>query len=353
MKSSIKLLSALYVGASTVLAAVPALAQDLPKAKVNVVGTWANLSVYKEREHPFWSKTIPEKSNGAIETEVRAFTEMGLKGGEVFRLMGQGVIEFGSTVLGYVAGDDPENEAVDLAGFSADIDVARKVSEAWKPVLAELYEKKHGIKLLAVFPFHAQVMYCKSPISGLDDLKGKKVRTFSKSLSEFVEAVGGTGVNIPFGEVVPALQKGVADCAITGALSGNLAKWHEVTDYLYAMPVGWSMVMHGVNMKAWNKLPEKVRSFLEKEIAVWEDEVWAAADAETQAGLACNTGGECTAGNAAKMKLVQVSDQDKKRLQEIMRTVIVPKWAKRCGKTCVTKWNKTVGKVAGMTASAN
>ncbi len=336
---------------SVALSASAVLAEQLPKTKVNVVGTWANLSIYKEREYPFWTETIPKKSNGAVEADIRAFTEMGLKGGEVFRLMRQGVIDFGSTVLGYVAGDDPENEAVDLAGFSSDIEVARQVTQAYKPVLAELYEKKHGIKLLAVFPFHAQVIYCKSPIDGLDSLKGKKVRTFSKSLSEFVEAVGGTGVNIPFGEVVPALQKGVADCAITGALSGNLAKWQEVTTHLYALPVGWSMVMHGVNLKSWNKLPEPVRTFLAKEIAAWEDQVWDAADAETRAGLACNTGGECKVGNPASMTLVPVSDADRQKLREIMETVIVPNWAERCGSDCVNRWNETVGKIVGMKAS--
>jgi len=215
------------------------------------------------------------------------------------------------------------------------------------------YEKKYGIKLLAVFPFHAQVLYCKAPISGLDDLKGKKVRTFSKSLSEFVGAVGGTGVNIPFGEVVPALQKGVADCAITGALSGNLAKWHEVTTHLYALPVGWSMVMHGVNLKAWNKLPQQVRAFLTAEIEAWEDSVWDAADAETRTGVACNTGGQCSGGNPAAMTLVPVSDSDRGRLREIMETVIVPNWAKRCGQACVAKWNNSVGKVVGMTVAAN
>ena len=336
--------------ASAAFSASAVQAEELPKTEVNVVGTWANLSIYKEREYPFWTETIPEKSNGAVQANIRAFTEMGLKGGEVFRLMRQGVIDFGSTVLGYVAGDDPENEAVDLAGFSSDIEIARQVTEAYKPVLAELYEKKYGIKLLAVFPFHAQVIYCKSPINGLEDFKGKKVRTFSKSLSEFVEAVGGTGVNIPFGEVVPALQKGVADCAITGALSGNLAKWQEVTDYLYALPVGWSMVMHGVNLKSWNKLPEPVRAFLTEEIDAWEDQVWDAADAESRAGLACNTGGDCDAGNPASMTLVPVSDADRAKLREIMETVIVPNWAERCGSDCVERWNETVGKVVGMKA---
>lgn len=328
-------------------------AQDLPPSKVSVVGTWANLSIYKEREQPFWAETIPEKSNGAIQTEVRAFTEMGLKGGEVFRLMSDGVIEFGSTVLGYVAGDDPENEAVDLAGFSPNIERAFGVSEAWKPKLAELYATKHNIKLLALYPFHAQMIYCKSEIKSLDDLKGKKVRTFSKSLSEFVEAAGGVGVNIPFAEVVPALQKGVADCAITGALSGNLAKWYEVTNYLYELPVGWSMVMHGVNMDKWNSLSPETQTFLEREISAWEKQVWASAEGETKLGISCNTGTMCgSGGNSANMQLVPVTAEDTERLRQIMERVVVRNWAKRCGEECVADWNETVGTLVNMTVSA-
>lgn len=325
-------------------------AENLPETKVKFIGTWASLSVYKEREQPLWAKRIPEASNGAITAEVTSFTDMGMKGAEVFRLMEKGVVPFGSTVLGYVAGDDPENEAVDLAGFSADIDTAKKIADAYKPSLSKLYEKKYGIKLLALYPFHAQMMYCRDEIKGLDDLKGKKIRTFSKSLSEFAEAVGATGVTMAFGEVVPGLQRGVVDCAITGALSGNLAKWHEVTNYLYELPVGWSMVMQGASIKAWNKLDPKVRALVEKEVVAWENESWEAARGETVAGIACNTGGDCTAGNKASMKLVKVSDSDRKRLDDIMRTVIVPKWAERCGADCTADWNQSVGKLVGITA---
>jgi len=89
------------------------------------------------------------------------------------------------------------------------------------------------------------------------------------------------------------------------------------------------------------------------EIASWENEVWNAADAETQMGIACNTGGECTKGNAANIKLVPVSAADRAKLREIMETVIVPKWAKRCGAECVEKWNDTIGKVVGIKAEAN
>jgi len=113
------------------------------------------------------------------------------------------------------------------------------------------------------------------------------------------------------------------------------------------------MIMHGVNLKTWNGLSENVQSFLTSEIATWENEVWNAADAETQTGIACNTGGACTNGNAANIKLVPVSTADRAKLREIMETVIVPKWANRCGAECVGKWNNTIGKVVGITAKVN
>ncbi|MCZ7564754.1 MAG: TRAP transporter substrate-binding protein DctP [Burkholderiales bacterium] len=134
------------------------------------------------------------------------------------------------------------------------------------------------------------MIFCNGEIKGLSDLKGKKVRTGNRTLAEFVEALGGTGVTMAFSEVVPALQNKVVDCAITGTLSGNSAKWHEVSTHIYALPVGWSQVMHAANVRTWNKLAPPVRSFLQAEIARLEDAIWKAMDNETQQGFDCNTG---------------------------------------------------------------
>src|SRR3546814_8546549 len=71
-----------------------------------------------------------------------------------------GVIDIGSTVLGYVAADDARNEAVDLAGLSPDVATARKVSDAYKPVLDKFYQERFGIKVLGIYPYSAQVLYC-------------------------------------------------------------------------------------------------------------------------------------------------------------------------------------------------
>jgi TRAP-type C4-dicarboxylate transport system substrate-binding protein len=352
MPTLIKALAGGLAGAA--IFAAGALAQDLPKTSLKVVGAWGNLSQFKNYEQPFWTKDISEKSKGAITAEITPFNEMGLKGAEIFRLMRLGVIDFGSTVLGYVAGDDARNEAVDLAGLAPDVATARKISDAYKPVYNAFYREKFGIEVLGIWPYPAQVIFCNGEIKGLADLKGKKVRTGNRTLAEFVEALGGTGVTLAFSEVVPALQNKVVDCAITGTLSGNSAKWYEVATHIYALPVGWSQVMHAVNSKRWNSLDPKVRDFIKAEIANLEDKIWKATDIETQQGFDCNIGKDtCTMGTKAKMTLVPVTEADKALLKKTLTETVVPKWAARCAGDCVAKWNDSIGKIVGVTAKSN
>ena len=85
----------------TLFLVVPALAiaQDLPKTQLKVVGSISSLAPYRDFEIPFWTKHLSEKSKGAITAEIKGFNEMGLKGPEVLRLMSSGALEIGATVL--------------------------------------------------------------------------------------------------------------------------------------------------------------------------------------------------------------------------------------------------------------
>ncbi len=333
------------------IASASAAAQTLPKTHLRVVGSISNLPQYKDYELPFWTKQIPERSGGAITTEIKGFNEMGLKGPEVLRLMGQGVVEIGSTVISYLAADDPANEMVDLAGLLPDVATARRVTEATKPVYSRLYREKFNVELLGFGTYPAQVLFCNSEIKGLADIKGKKVRVAGRSLSELVEALGGTPVTMSFGEVVPALQNKTVDCAITGSLSGNLAKWHEVTTHLLVLPLSWNQIVYAVNGKTWAGYKPEVRAFLTKEVQGLEKSVWDAADTFTVQGYECNAGTDkCTMGQKGKMTLVQPSAADRELLKKTIVEVTLPKWAARCSPACVADFNATVGKETGVTA---
>ncbi|OZI22386.1 transporter [Bordetella genomosp. 7] len=326
-------------------------AQDLPKTHLKVVGGLSNLTAYNDYEKPFWTKTVPELSNGQVTAEIKGFNEMGLKGPELLRLMSQGVIEFGTATLSYFASDNPINEAIDLAGLAPDVKTARAVTKAFEPVYARVYGDGANVKLLGISTYPAQVLFCNAEINSLADVKGKKVRTSSRTTAELVEALGGASVTMAFGEVVPALQNKVVDCAITGSLSGYSAKWYEVSTHLYALPINWNQQIHAVNQKAWDKLDPKVRSFLQTNIQTLVDDIWDAAARQTQEGYDCNTGADaCPYPVKGKMKLVQPTDADRELLKKALNDAVLPKWAARCSAQCVQDFNATIGKELGLQA---
>ena len=342
-------LTTAFLAASTSLSAF---AQDLPKTELHVVGGLSNLTAYQQFEQPFWEKTIPEKSGGQVTATIKGFNEMGVKGPELMRLMSQGAIEFGTATLSYFASDNPINEAIDLPGLAPDVATARKVTAAFEPVYEKFYGEGSRVKLLGISTYPAQVLFCNAEINSLKDLAGKKVRTSSRTQAEFVEAFGGASVTMAFGEVVPALQNKVVDCAITGSLSGYSAKWYEVSTHLLALPINWNQQIHAVNQGAWDKLDPKVQAFIQENMNTLMDDIWAAADEQTQQGFDCNTGADaCTLEVKGKMTLVVPSDEDKALLAETLKTKILPQWAARCSDDCVADFNVTIGKEMNLTAA--
>lgn len=330
--------------------ATTAHAQDLPATKLKVVGALSNLSLYNDFEKPFWVKTIPQASGGKVTADIKGFNDMGLKGPEVIRLMGSGVIEFGTSTLAYFAADNPINEAIDLAGLATDVKTARAVTEAFQPAYEKFYGAQ-GIKVLGMSTYPAQVLFCNAEIKDLSSIKGKKVRTSSRTQAEFVEALGGSSVTMAFGEVVPALQNKVVDCAITGSLSGYSAKWYEVSTHLYALPINWNQQIHAVNKKAWDKLNPGVQQLITTQYKTLIDNIWAGAEKQTQEGYDCNSGAAaCSAAVKGKMKIVQPTDADKATLKKILEEQVLAKWAQRCNTQCVADFNATIGKVVGLTA---
>src|SRR5262245_52194910 len=72
---------------------VCASAQDLPRRTFKVVGTWSNLTNYQLNERPFWSKALPEASQGQLTANIQSINELGLKGTEMIRLVRLGLFD--------------------------------------------------------------------------------------------------------------------------------------------------------------------------------------------------------------------------------------------------------------------
>jgi len=177
--------------------------------------TWANLENYKQHEEPFWTKTLPEKSGGAITANMKDYTNVGMSGFETMRLLKLGTFDAVHALTSYTAQDAPALEGIDLAGVIQDFGVYRKAMEAYKPVIERELKEKFNAKMLMLYTFPKQQFFCNhggkdATAVHLKDLEGKKIRTYSTSIGDFIEGLGASAVTIAFAEVVPALQKGVA-----------------------------------------------------------------------------------------------------------------------------------------------
>jgi TRAP-type C4-dicarboxylate transport system substrate-binding protein len=212
-----------------------AIAQDLPKTQFKVIGLNSPTPVSIYDEIPFWRKTITESSKGAVTADITPLDQMGVDDKTMLRLLKLGVMDFAGMDISKMAGDDPRFEACDLAGLTLDADKARAACNAYRDVIDRQMQKNWGAKLLAFGGNTPQVFWCRTPVNGLDDLKGKKVRVFNNTMRDFLGGLGATSVSMAFAEVVPALNNGVVDCGVTGSLSGNTAGWPEVTKSLYPM----------------------------------------------------------------------------------------------------------------------
>jgi len=322
-----------------------AYAQLLPSTELKVVGGRSTRASYQEVEKPFWVKSLPERSEGRVVGNIKGYDELGLKGPELIKLIRQGIIEFGVVPLSYAAAETPLFEAVDIAGLVPNVAMARQVVESLTPALSQGMSTQQQIKILGISPYGPQVLFCQTPIASLSDLKGKVVRTITRTQAELIEALGAKSVTMTFGEVLPAFKKNTINCAVAGAYSGFDAQWYSAATHIFALPLGWNYEVHAVNQKVWDQLAAPVQSFLLSNIDVLLQSLWTYADQQYAQALACSAGARtCAQAPRGQMVVVQPSPADLATVRRLAIQTAQEKWATRCTGSCVSEFNATAGK---------
>jgi TRAP-type C4-dicarboxylate transport system substrate-binding protein len=334
-------------------------AQGLPaSARLNIQAitqTSPNLPQYTQVDQPLLRDALQAASGGRVHVTLASWPERNVNGPEVLRMVRSGQVDIAAAPLTTVSGDVPLLDAFDLHGMNLNVDQARAVAQALMPAANKELERL-GIKMVAAYPFSGQMLFCKSPVRSLADLKGLKVRVFGPSASDFFRAVGAQPVSLAFGEVYTALERGTVDCGLTGAGSGNGVKWPEVTSYLYVLPFSWAVAGYYVNLAWWNKLDAATRGLLEKTFAEIQDAQWALGRSATDDGVACNTGkaAGCKMHTLVKRPMEGVAHQPKDvaEIQRVAADVVLPGWIKRCGGRCEGVYNDVIAPITGIKYSA-
>ncbi len=338
--------TALAIGFS----ATPALAQE--KIRFKVIGQpLATGLIQKNKEQPFFEH-FAEKTGLPIDVDYKPIDTLGLKDTEQLRVMKAGLFDIVSLRVSQNSRDEPTLLGLDLVGASPDYATGRKVAKAYMKTVDERLQKQFNVKLLAVWPFGPQVLFCKKPISKLADIKGMKVRVYDQNLAKFIETVGATPVPLSFADTHQSLSLGVVDCAISGPSSANSAGWPEVTTH--QLPLGFQMALNGyaISTKAWNTLKPDQQVKLQAAFDNLADEIWVYSEELFKDALNCNQGKDpCTTGKKFKLTNVPVSPADLELVRGAVTKVSLPGWAETCDKSnpgCSKQWNAQVAPVLGL-----
>lgn len=330
--------------------ALPAAAQE--RIKLKAIGQpLATGLIQKNKEQPFF-ENFAANTGLPIDVDYKPIDTLGLKDTEQLRVMKAGLFEIVSLRVSQNSRDEPTLLGLDLVGASPDYATGRKVSQAYFKTVDERLQKQFNVKLLAVWPFGPQILFCKKPITKLGDIKGMKVRVYDQNLAKFIEMVGGTPVPVSFADTHQSLSLGVVDCAITGPSSANSAGWPEVTTH--QLPLGFQMALNGyaMTLKSWNALKPDQQTKLQAAFDKLSADIWTYSEELFQDALNCNQGKDpCTTGKKFKLVNVPLQAADTDLIRGAVSKVSLPTWAEVCDKSnpgCSRQWNATVAPVLGL-----
>lgn len=345
-------LRSLLTAAALAAAVLAAPAQAEEKLKFKVIGQpLATGLIQKNKEQPFF-ENFAARTGLPIDADYKPIDTLGLKDTEQLRVMKAGLFDIVSLRVSQNSRDEPTILGLDLVGASPDYATGRKVTKAWFDTADQRLQKQFGVKLLGVWPFGPQILFCKKPIAKLADVKGLKVRVYDQNLAKFIEMVGGTPVPVAFADTHQSLSLGVVDCAVTGPSSANSAGWPEVTTH--QLPLGLQMALNGyaITLKAWNRLKPEEQAKLQAAFDKLTEENWSYSESLYQDALNCNAGRDpCTTGKKFKLQEVAVTPADGELVRSAVSKVSLPVWAEVCDKTnpgCSKQWSATVAPVLGI-----
>ena len=224
---------------------------------------------------------VKEKSKGRMEIRVHPASSLYPQNEQIPAVV-DGRVEIAPILSGYMVDMFLEMAALDLPFMTSSLDEARAAADKLRPYYIERLAKR-DILLLAIGAWPTQQLFStKKPFAKVEDWKGTKIRVYGTETAELVKALGGAPVNIPFGEVYTALQRNVADGAVTSATNAEPMKFFEVCKYInYWFIQGAGVEFLGCNKKALNALPKDLQQVVLDSIkeSQFEDKEWGEAKA--------------------------------------------------------------------------
>ena len=212
-----------------------------------------------------WAQKVETESGGKIKVQIFNAMQLGGAPPQLFDQAKDGVVDITWTVLGYTPGRFPKTEVFELPFMSSSAESSSKALQEYVEKFAA--DEFKDVKLIAVHTHGPGLFHTKQPVTGLETLRGMKVRGGSRIINNMLTKLGATPVGMPVPAVTEALSKGVIDGTtipweVTPSLKvTELVKNHTTfagKEGLYTQTFAFSM-----NRASYEKLPPDLKKVID------------------------------------------------------------------------------------------
>ncbi len=228
--------------------------------------TWPATHHFAKYAFEPWKKEVEEKTGGRVKVEI-------YHGG----ILGKMTTTIEDTAAGkyHVAINVPsykyEKHILPVIGecpFSfPSIEAGYRVINALVAKYPDIIQKEFNeVELMGFTVTDPYILWSRTPIRKMEDLKGKMVSLKSKTFKETIKAWGSTPVSVATPEAYTALQRGTIDILTYSQIGGCSYKFYEVGYYVTKTDM-WNFVICGImNKKFFNSLPMDLQKLFKEEL---------------------------------------------------------------------------------------
>src|SRR5882757_9717655 len=303
---------ALGLVAALVGAAASAVAQD---AKTMVIKT--GTATLNDAQHEWLKRfavAIDKNTNGRIKAEVYPASQLGaiprmIEGTQL------GAIQIWVGPPEFLVGVDPRFELLSVPGLlKNDQHAVRLINDAEfaKTFLAVGANK--GLVGASLFLTGPAAFDMRAPMRSLDDIKGKKVRVLASPFQmEQMTRLGATGVPMSLGDVLPALQQGTLDGALSNVPVFTALQYQATAKYMTETHHAYVLTIAVVSKRWFDGLPADLQTAVMTTAKPVEGEIipWSQDFLVSQRKVWVDKGGE----------MVPLPEAERKELMQKMSTV--------------------------------
>jgi TRAP-type transport system periplasmic protein len=176
-----------------------------------------------------WAEKVEKDSNGRIKVQVFPSMQLGGKAEQLLTQVRDGVVDVGWALPGFTPGVMPKLEIFELPFLHRSTNATvRSLQEYVPKYMQKDFEPYH---VLLVHCHAGSLFMTKDPINKVEDFKGMKLRSYSRTNAWILEALGAAPLQVALPELAPMLSKGTVTGSILPYEIAPSVKMQDLTEY--------------------------------------------------------------------------------------------------------------------------